>query len=61
MGSKNFLADVELETVSSTGLETLNLEGNPLSKASYEELSKVTTVRVLLSPREQEDWEDLSI
>merc|ERR1712110_360335 len=59
--SKNFLADVELETVSSTGLETLNLEGNPLSKASYEELSKVTTVRVLLSPREQEDWEDLSI
>merc|ERR1712154_259433 len=59
--SKNFLADVELETVSSTGLETLNLEGNPLSKASYDELSRVTTVRVLLSPREQEDWEDLSI
>merc|ERR1712203_328635 len=58
---KNFLADVELEAVASASLETLNLEENPLSKTSYEELGRVSTVRVLLTPREQEDWEDLSI
>merc|ERR1712165_409349 len=59
--SKNFVAEVELETVSSTGLEILNLEENPLSKSCYEEMCRLTRVRVLLSPREQEDWEDLSI
>lgn len=58
---KNFLAEVEFETVAGSSLETLNLEENPLSKVSYEELSRVERVKVLLSPREQEDWEDLSI
>ena len=52
---------MELEAVASASLETLNLEENPLSKTSYEELGRVSTVRVLLTPREQEDWEDLSI
>ena len=42
-------------------MTTLNLEENPLSKSCYEEMCRMTTVRVLLSPREQEDWEDLSI
>ena len=59
--SKNFVAEVEIEAVVGSGLETLNLEGNPLSKSCYDEMSRLTTVRVLLSPREQEDWEDLSI
>jgi hypothetical protein len=58
---KNFLAEVEFETVAGSSLETLNLEENPLSKVSYEEQSRVERVKVLLSPREQEDWEDLSI
>ena len=59
--SKNFVAEVEVEAVAGSSLETLNLEANPLSKSCYEEMSRLTTVRVLLSPREQEDWEDLSI
>ena len=59
--SKNFVAEVEIEAVVASGLETLNLEGNPLSKSCYDEMLGLTTVRVLLSPREQEDWEDLSI
>ena len=42
-------------------LETLNLEENPVNKASYEELGALTKVRVLLSPRSAEEWEDLSI
>ena len=60
---KNYVAELDVEAmVTGLGsLETLNLEENPLSKVSYEELSRVERVKVLLSPREQEDWEDLSI
>merc|ERR1719278_853869 len=59
--SKNFVAEVEIEAVVASSMESLNLEENPLSKSCYEEMCRLTTVRVLLSPREQEDWEDLSI
>jgi len=60
--SKNFIADVEVEALQYLPtLEHLNLEQNPLRKETYDLLSRVTTCRVILSPREQEDWEDLSI
>lgn len=60
--SKNFIADVEIEAMLSLGnLEHVNLEENPINKPVYEELAKITAIRVVLSPREQEDWEDLSI
>jgi len=60
--SKNFIADVEVEVaVACPSLEQINLQENPLKRDVYDELSKVTTLRVILSPREQEDWEDLSI
>jgi len=60
--SKNFIADVEVEAVvACPSLEQLNLQENPLKKDIFDELSKVTTLRIILSPREQEDWEDLSI
>jgi len=60
--SKNFIADVDVEAVvSCPTLEHLNLEENPLKRDVYDELSRVTSIRVILSPRELEDWEDLSI
>jgi len=60
--SKNFIADVEIEAmVSCPNLEHINLEENPLNKNVYEELAKISSIRVLLSPREQEEWEDLSV
>jgi len=60
--SKNFIADVEIDAmVGCTNLEHVNLEENPLNKNVYEDLAKITSIRVLLSPREQEDWEDLSV
>merc|ERR1711953_1104168 len=59
--SKNFVAEVEIEAVLASSLEILNLEENPLSKSCYEEMCSLRKVRVVLSPREQEDWEDLSI
>jgi Leucine-rich repeat (LRR) protein len=59
--SKNFVAEVEIEAVLASSLEILNLEENPLSKSCYEEMCRLSKVRVVLSPREHEDWEDLSI
>jgi len=62
LAGKNFIADVEVEAVvACSGLEHLNLEENPLKREIFDELSRVTTIRVILSPREMEDWEDLSI
>jgi len=57
---KNFIADVEVEVISET-LEDLNLEDNPLSRDCQDNLSTITNVRILMTPREMEEWEDLSI
>merc|ERR1719507_2128619 len=62
IASKNFIAEVEVDVLQHLPtLEHLNLEENPLKKEVYEELSQVTSCRVVLSPKEQEEWEDLSI
>jgi len=59
---KNFVADVDVSAVvACPSLEHLNLEENPLKKDVYDQLASVTTLRIILSPREMEDWEDLSI
>lgn len=59
---KNFIADVEVELISTCEtLENLNLEDNPLSRNCQDNLSTITNVRILMTPREMEEWEDLSI
>merc|ERR1712165_442472 len=61
VASKNFIADVEVEALKFLpNLEHVNVEGNPLKKDVHDQLSQVTSIRVILSPREQEEWEDLS-
>lgn len=62
VASKNFIANVEVEAVTyMPNLEHIDLQDNPLKKEVYESLAGMTTLRVVLSPREQEEWEDLSI
>jgi len=60
---KNFIAEVEVDALKSSlpALQSLHLENNPLKKEAYEALLEVTSCKVVLSPREKEDWEDLSI
>jgi len=59
---KNFVAELDVEAVvACPSLEHINLEENPLKREVYDQLSRVTTLRVILSPKEMEDWEDLSI
>ncbi|XP_023324553.1 leucine-rich repeat-containing protein 20 [Eurytemora carolleeae] len=59
---KNFIADVDVEAVVSCGnIEQLNLEGNPLNPTTHQQLQDIQSIRITLSPRQREEWEDLSI
>jgi len=59
---KNFIADIEVELIRTCEtLEDLDLEENPLSRDCQDKLSSVTNLRVLVTHREMEEWEDLSI
>jgi len=59
---KNFIADVDVEAMTScSSLENVNLEENPLSRETSQALSNIETIRVTITPREVEEWEDLSI
>ena len=58
---KNFVSSLEVEGVlACPSLEHLNMEENPLRKEVHEELATITSIRVILSPRTMEEWEDLS-
>ena len=60
--SKNFIADVDEEAIEShENLEKINLEGNPLTQDCYTKLGYVSKLKVILSERKYEEWEDLSI
>jgi len=59
---KNYIAEVEVELISTCEtLENLNLEENPLTRDCQENLNSITSVRINVTPREIEEWEDLSI
>jgi len=59
---KNFIADIEFELISTCEtLENLILEDNPLSRDCQEKLSTIANVTILVTSKEKEEWEDLSI
>lgn len=60
---KNFIADIDVEVLlsSTSTLESLNLEENPLNRDCQEVLTNVDSIRIIMTPREIEEWEDLSI
>lgn len=55
-------ADVEVDSLQEApSLETVDLQNNPLAPRIHEQLSKITKIRIQLTEREKEDWEDLTI
>lgn len=42
-------------------LETVDLTNNPLAPRTHDQLSSISRIRITLTPREKEDWEDLTI
>ncbi|GLV41258.1 sclp [Carabus blaptoides fortunei] len=60
--SDNHIIDVEVERMEAApSLESVNLTNNPLTRRCHDRLSTVTTVRITVSPRQLEDWEELTI
>merc|ERR1739842_249239 len=60
--SKNSITDVDIEMVSACeSLENLNLEENPLTRDCQDTISSISKKEILTTPREMEEWEDLSI
>ncbi|XP_050312537.1 leucine-rich repeat-containing protein 40-like isoform X2 [Anthonomus grandis grandis] len=58
----NHIIDVEVDQITEApSLETMDLERNPLSPRIHDQLLRITKIAVALSPRETEDWEDLTI
>lgn len=54
--------DVDAEEVKdANALEVINLCENPLSPRCHDLLSAITSIEIMLTPREKEDWEDLTI
>ncbi|KAL3279823.1 hypothetical protein HHI36_017328 [Cryptolaemus montrouzieri] len=60
--SNNHIVDFEVECLKEApALETADLSNNPLARNCYNELERCSKVRITLSPREIEDWEDLTV
>ena len=55
-------SDVDVEAmISCRTLESVNLEENPLSREVSEAMANINNIRITITPREVEEWEDLSL
>ena len=58
----NFIADVDDEALEQhANLELVNLEENPLDQPTHARLSRLEGLRIVLTDRRVQEWEDLSI
>jgi Leucine-rich repeat (LRR) protein len=58
----NFIADVDVEELESCcSLENLNLEENPLTEHTHQRINNIINIRIRVTARKTEEWEDLSI
>ncbi|XP_019868665.1 leucine-rich repeat-containing protein 20 [Aethina tumida] len=60
--SNNHIVDIEVEFMKEApSLQVVDLTNNPVGPRIHEQLSEITNMNILLTPREKEDWEDLTI
>ena len=58
----NYIAEVDDDDIeNSESLEYLNIEENPLSTSCRDKLQRIDRVRIIMTERKLEEWEDLSI
>merc|ERR1712048_1424104 len=58
----NYIAEVDDEEIeNSESLEFLNIEEDPLSPSCRDKLQRIDRVRIIMTERKLEEWEDLSI
>lgn len=57
-----YISDVDVERIKhAPALEYIDLQANPLTPRMYDLLSTLTRIRVELTPRQVEEWEDLTV
>jgi len=57
----NFIADVDEDAIEEhPNLELVNLEENPLDQNTHARLSRMEGIRIVLTERMMQEWEDLS-
>lgn len=62
LASNNSIIDVDIESLRhAPALEFIDLQENPLTSRMHDLLGTLTRIRIELSPRQVEDWEDLTI
>ncbi|ENN72185.1 leucine-rich repeat-containing protein 40 isoform X1 [Dendroctonus ponderosae] len=60
--SDNQIMDVDVDNLTEApSLESVDLERNPLAPRIHDQLSRISTILITISPRQTEDWEDLTI
>jgi len=58
----NFIAEVNDDEIENhETLEMVNLENNPLTTSCHERLRRISNIRIIVSEKKLEEWEDLSI
>ncbi|XP_066588222.1 leucine-rich repeat-containing protein 20 isoform X2 [Prorops nasuta] len=62
LANNNSIIDVDVERLRhAPELELIDLRANPLTQRMLDLLATLTRIRIELSPRQMEDWEDLTI
>ncbi|XP_017784548.1 PREDICTED: leucine-rich repeat-containing protein 20 isoform X2 [Nicrophorus vespilloides] len=58
----NHIIEVEVDDIKEApSLQILDITNNPIAPKCHDCLSSISTINVLLTPKEKEDWEDLTI
>ncbi|KAI4459652.1 leucine rich repeat containing protein [Holotrichia oblita] len=60
--SDNHIVDVEADRLGAApSLLTVDLRNNPLTVRCHDQLAEISHIEISLTPRQKEDWEDLTI
>lgn len=62
LANNNFIVDVDIERLKrAPALEYIDLQANPLSPRMHDLLVTLTRIRIDVTPRQVEEWDDLTI